>query len=302
MPAEGGPRAAHDLARRQLPQRARLHARRPHRVHAPPQGSRSSATSARMRSGADDPLPEMLPLGQVDHLVFGPRIGSLQAMLIGRNTRDPAWWKRYRGGTAGYLWIDASGDGQFRRMSELQGNITSPMWIGSRVYFLSDFQGIGNLYSCLPDGKDLRRHTDHAEYYARHAHDRRPAHRLPVRRGPVAVRSGHRPGEPPRRSACPRIARRRRASSCRRPTTSRACTCTRRATASRSRRAASCSRARSGKARCASTATPRSAASATGSGSPTASVGGGQRRLGRGTRGGRTPTAPSARSTGTSGA
>ena len=119
--------------------------------------------------GPDDPLPEMLPLGQVDHLVFGPRIGSLQAMLIGRNTRDPAWWKRYRGGTAGYLWIDASGDGQFRRMSELQGNITSPMWIGSRVYFLSDFQGIGNLYSCLPDGKDLRRHTDHAEYYARHA-------------------------------------------------------------------------------------------------------------------------------------
>ena len=119
--------------------------------------------------GLDDPLPEVLPLGQVDHLAYGPRSGTSQAMLIGRNTRDPAWWKRYRGGTAGHLWIDAGGSGEYRRMGELQGNITSPMWLGNRVYFLSDWQGIGNLYSCLPDGKDLRRHSDHAEYYARHA-------------------------------------------------------------------------------------------------------------------------------------
>ena len=76
--------------------------------------------------------------------------------VIGRNTADPARWKRYRGGTAGHLWIDARGDGQFRRMTELQGNITSPMWLGERIYFLSDFEGIGNLYSCLPDGSDLR--------------------------------------------------------------------------------------------------------------------------------------------------
>jgi tricorn protease len=109
--------------------------------------------------------PVMLPLGQVNHLAFGPA----GARVIGRNTADPARWKRYRGGTAGHLWIDAAGAGQFRRMTELKGNITSPMWVGGRVYHLSDFEGIGNLYSCLPDGTGLQRHTHHEDFYARHA-------------------------------------------------------------------------------------------------------------------------------------
>jgi tricorn protease len=115
--------------------------------------------------GIDGGLPELLPYGQVNHLSFGPG----RAKVIGRNTADPARWKRYRGGTAGHLWVDAAGDGRFRRMSELAGNITSPMWIGDRIYFLSDFQGVGNLYSCLPEGTDLKRHTDHTHFYARHA-------------------------------------------------------------------------------------------------------------------------------------
>ena len=115
--------------------------------------------------GVDGGTPEMLPYGQVNHLAFGPG----NARVIGRNTADPARWKRYRGGTVGHLWVDIVGEGKFLRMTELSGNITSPMFVGERIYYLSDAEGVGNLYSCRPDGSDQRRHTDHDVYYARHA-------------------------------------------------------------------------------------------------------------------------------------
>ena len=106
--------------------------------------------------------------GPVESVSFGP--GA--AAVIGRNTGDPARWKRYRGGTTGQLWIDRTGDGQFERLlPDLEGNVASPMWLvngsDSRIYFVSDHEGIGNLYSCLPDGSDVLRHTDHDDYYAR---------------------------------------------------------------------------------------------------------------------------------------
>ncbi len=109
--------------------------------------------------------PWPLPYGQVNHLAFGPG----ERKVIGRNTADPARWKRYRGGTAGALWIDAEGAGTFRRMNELGGNVTSPMWLAGRIWYLGDAEGVGNLHSCRPDGGDIRRHTDHEAFYARHA-------------------------------------------------------------------------------------------------------------------------------------
>ncbi|MEW6473216.1 MAG: S41 family peptidase [Actinomycetota bacterium] len=113
---------------------------------------------------------ERLPYGPAREVAFGPNgKNGRTPVVLGRNTADPARWKRYRGGTAGDLWIDRKGDGNFRRLLRLPGNPASPMWIGDRIWFLSDHEGIGNLYSTKPDGTDLRRHTDHDEYYARFA-------------------------------------------------------------------------------------------------------------------------------------
>ncbi len=93
--------------------------------------------------------------------------GSAGGMVLGRNAVDPARWKRYRGGTAGEVWIDLAGTGDFERLPLPDGNPVWPMWIGERIYFLSDHEGIGNIYSCALDGSDVTRHTHEAEYYAR---------------------------------------------------------------------------------------------------------------------------------------
>src|SRR5690606_12980718 len=111
----------------------------------------------------DGGFPERLPYGKASSVAQGPQGG----VVVGRNTGDPATWKRYRGGTAGRLFIDIDGSGRFKPLVPTDGNLTAPMWIGERIYFVSDHEGIGNLYSCLPDGSDLRRHTHHEEYYCR---------------------------------------------------------------------------------------------------------------------------------------
>ncbi len=110
-------------------------------------------------------LPERVPLGAIDHLAHGP--GGRR--VIGRNTGDPGRWKRYRGGRAGQLWIEDEASGGFRRMDELHGNLSCPMWLGHRVYFIGDGEGVSNLYSCTPDGRDLQRHTQHSDWFVRHA-------------------------------------------------------------------------------------------------------------------------------------
>src|SRR5205823_1926620 len=108
-------------------------------------------------------LPGPWPVGAAVSI----SIASGNRTVHGRNNNDPARWQRYRGGTAGELWVDPEGDGEFRRLLRLNGNVARPMWIGERIFFLSDHEGIGNLYSCLPSGEELRRHTQRTDYFVR---------------------------------------------------------------------------------------------------------------------------------------
>ncbi|MFD4480640.1 MULTISPECIES: S41 family peptidase [unclassified Streptomyces] len=118
---------------------------------------------------------DTLPYGIVGDVAHGPRDGQV-LLLSAPMGREAAWWKRYRGGTAGKLWIrrgdtdDEGGDARFVRVhEELDGNIEYPLWVGERIAFLSDHEGVGAVYSSLPDGSDLRRHTNIEGFYARHA-------------------------------------------------------------------------------------------------------------------------------------
>ncbi|HTU81536.1 MAG TPA: hypothetical protein VMF61_05375, partial [Candidatus Acidoferrales bacterium] len=107
--------------------------------------------------------PREIPLGHARCVAHG----GGGRVAIGRNTADPARWKRYRGGTAGEIWVHADGQGRFERLKLPDGNPCWPMWIGDRIFFLSDHEGIANIYSCQPDGSGVTRHTQENEYYAR---------------------------------------------------------------------------------------------------------------------------------------
>ena len=110
--------------------------------------------------------PRQLRVGLANAISYGSRGG----VVLGRNinVREFSHQKRYRGGRVGHLWCDVSGDGEFQRLLRLDGNIADPCWVGERIYFLSDHEGVGNIYSCTPFGEDVRGHTDHQDFYARH--------------------------------------------------------------------------------------------------------------------------------------
>jgi tricorn protease len=109
--------------------------------------------------------PRRLPFGPVADLALAD---ANSALLTGRMNTELAYWKRYRGGTRGKLWTASPADPLFTRvLADLDGQLASPMLIGGRLFFLSDFEGTGNIYSCALDGTDISRHTDHDGMYAR---------------------------------------------------------------------------------------------------------------------------------------
>ncbi|MER7235075.1 S41 family peptidase [Streptomyces olivaceus] len=106
-----------------------------------------------------------LPWGPVTDIQVADLDGERRTLLLnGTPPHEPAAWKRYRGGATGRLWLHGE-----QLLPDLGGHLAAPMFTGGRIAFLSDHEGVGNLYSCAHDGTGLRRHTDHDAFYARNA-------------------------------------------------------------------------------------------------------------------------------------
>nr|WP_152893556.1 S41 family peptidase [Streptomyces adustus] len=106
-----------------------------------------------------------MPWGPVSDIQVADLDGDRKTLLLtGTPPHEPAVWKRYRGGAMGRLWLHGK-----QLVPDIGGHLQSPMFADGRIAFLSDHEGIGNLYSCAYDGSDLRRHTDHDAFYARNA-------------------------------------------------------------------------------------------------------------------------------------
>ncbi|HEU4988196.1 MAG TPA: S41 family peptidase [Gemmatimonadaceae bacterium] len=83
-------------------------------------------------------------------------------------TRYPfqgSYTKRYKGGTAQNIWRFAKGGAEAQPLTaDYTGTSKDPMPWQGRVYFLSDRDGIMNLWSMDAEGHDLKQLTHHAVY------------------------------------------------------------------------------------------------------------------------------------------
>lgn len=75
-------------------------------------------------------------------------------------------WKHYRGGTISRLWIFSFDDKSIVEIPKPEGgcNDIYPMWIGEKIYFLSDRNGEFNLYSYNIDNADIDQLTTYEDF------------------------------------------------------------------------------------------------------------------------------------------
>ncbi len=105
---------------------------------------------------------EDMKIGIGSHIFYDENGG----MVIGRNTLDMIHWKGYKGGTKGVIWRGNLKDG-FKKIIDMEGNVTSPVISGKRIYFILDEGNSGNIYSTDLNGEGLRKETDFKDKYAR---------------------------------------------------------------------------------------------------------------------------------------
>jgi tricorn protease len=114
-----------------------------------------------------------IKIGTANYISYGQHSCPNQCVIqTNGDNLNYGYWKQYGGGLAGDILIDQKGDRNFKRLINIDGNLSSPIWIGNRIYFLSDHENIGGIYSCTIEGLDLTKEVMHKEFYIRQlSHD-----------------------------------------------------------------------------------------------------------------------------------
>lgn len=81
--------------------------------------------------------------------------------------REHRTWKRYRGGMAQEVFIYDFDTNEEKDISNFEGTDRIPMWIGEKIYFSSDRDGVLNIYSYDTKTEEMEQLTRHKEYDVR---------------------------------------------------------------------------------------------------------------------------------------
>lgn len=110
---------------------------------------------------------ERIPLSQASEASFN---ASGNTVFFVRPSDHGNVTKRYKGGTARQIWKFTNDSEEAIQLTKgYAGESHHPMWYNGRVYFITDRDGIMNIWSIDENGFDLKQHTDHTDFDVRYA-------------------------------------------------------------------------------------------------------------------------------------
>ncbi len=105
--------------------------------------------------------PEMLPVPRASLSSFSP---DGTRVAYNSTSQEFRTWKRYRGGWTNYIGIFDLKGNTYEELPRSGAMDMFPMWYGSAIYFISDRDGVMNLYSYNLENKRTRKLTSYTEF------------------------------------------------------------------------------------------------------------------------------------------
>ena len=110
---------------------------------------------------------EVLPLSQAGEASYHSEGNT---MFFVRPAYHRNVTKRYQGGTARQIWKYTNGGEEAIKLTkDHPGESHHPMWFEGRVYFITDRDGMMNIWSMNENGDDIKQHTKHQDFDVRYA-------------------------------------------------------------------------------------------------------------------------------------
>ncbi len=105
--------------------------------------------------------PHALPVPRGDLTSFSPDGGKIAYLETSQEFRT---WKRYRGGWSLPIAIYDLKKNTYEELPKTAGMDMFPMWHGNSIYFISDREGVMNLFSYDLASKQTKKLTDYQEF------------------------------------------------------------------------------------------------------------------------------------------
>jgi len=104
-----------------------------------------------------------LPMPMAERGAYAPDAKRIAYNPI-RNLWSESTWRRYRGGQEPFIWLFDFASQEIEVVPHGNYNDTWPIWIGEKVYFVSDRDGTMNLFAYDTQSKQVTQLTHHTDF------------------------------------------------------------------------------------------------------------------------------------------